>query len=81
MIAWLILNWRVVAVGAALAAMLGSMLVIDQRGYARGYAAAQADQARVERGKADAANRADEDSRRCAADPECRLRNDGFRRD
>lgn len=43
-----------------------------------------AERARVqaeEQARVDKANKADDAARRCAADPRCRLLNDGFRRD
>ena len=40
-----------------------------------------ADEARVAQEKLDATNRANDAARKCAADPACRLQNDGYRRD
>lgn len=81
MIGALFANWRILL--TLLAPILLAIIAwgIDGHGYDRGYAARVAEEATIIRERTDAANRADDDARRCAADPACRLSNDGWRRD
>jgi hypothetical protein len=48
---------------------------------ADGYNSRVVEEVRATTKRSTNANRADDAARRCAADPDCRLSNDGFRRD
>jgi len=78
---WLLANWRIVAAAGVLAALSLAAWRINDMAYERGKASVVADQIQIERRLTDDANRADADARRCAADPACRMQNDGHRRD
>lgn len=78
---WFLANWRVVAAGGLVAALAYGAWHINDRAYDRGYAARVAEESTATKERTDAANRADDTARRCAADPGCRLQNDGYRRD
>ena len=80
-LSWLLTNWRVAL--AVLAVVGAGLLVlkVENDAYRRGEAACAAQAAAADRERTDAANRADDDARRCLLDPDCRLRDDGFRRD
>lgn len=85
MLAWALANWKLVAAGAAFVAITGALaagaLTINNRAYERGYATHQAEQAAQIQEKTNAANRADDAAARCALDPDCRMRDDGWRRE
>lgn len=68
---------KLAAVGAALLALAYVASAIHKAGYN----AATATVATQEKERTNAANRADDAARRCAVDPDCRLRDDGLRRD
>ncbi|MEP9368645.1 hypothetical protein [Xanthobacter sp. VNH20] len=84
-LAWALANWKLVAAGAAFVAVIGALaaagITINNRAYERGYATHQAEQAVISQEKTNAANRADDAAARCALDPDCRLRDDGYRRE
>lgn len=77
----MILNLKLVIAAAVLAALALAGWRIGDRAYDRGYGARVAEEAAVIKERTDAATRADDDARRCAADPGCRLQDDGYRRD
>ncbi|MFG1409494.1 hypothetical protein V5G24_00140 [Xanthobacter sp. VTT E-85241] len=81
MIASLIANWRLVAAGLALLGLAAGAITINNRAYERGYAARAAEGAALDAEKNNAATRADDDARRCSLDADCRMRNDGYKRD
>lgn len=68
------------AVAALLALSIGAGL-IHRDGYDRGVAAEKAALAADNARRLRDATRANDDALRCAGDPACRLRSDGFRRD
>lgn len=77
---WLIKNWRLVLAIAAAVAVFFALIWVDQRGYDRGYQTHQAEIAKQEKERTNAANRADDDARRCAGDPACLMSDDGYQR-
>jgi len=81
MIALAVKHWRVVAALGVIAALALLAWRINDKAFDRGKASVVADQIQTERRLTDDANRADADARRCAADPACRMQNDGHRRD
>ncbi|MFC0284821.1 hypothetical protein ACFFJB_14885 [Camelimonas abortus] len=81
MIAFILTHWRTVAAIGAVAVLALLAWRINDLAYERGKADATARQIHIERGLTDEANRADADARRCAADPDCLRRDDGWRRD
>lgn len=80
-LAWALANWKLIAAGAVVAALAAGAITINNRAYERCYATHQAEQAAKTQEKTDAANRANDDAARCALDPACRLRDDGYRRE
>ena len=73
--------FRLYLFSAIAAVIVAVVIIVYFKGRADGRAsyAAQATQQLKE--KSDAASKADDDARRCASDPDCRLSNDGYRRD
>lgn len=72
---------RLIGLGLALAGLVLAAWRIDAAAYGRGYKTRVAEEAALSQEKIHDANRADDGARRCALDPACRLRNDGWRRD
>ncbi|CAH1661572.1 conserved hypothetical protein [Hyphomicrobiales bacterium] len=81
MIAWPFANWRLIAAAGIFAVLAYGAWEINDRAYDRGYAARVTEETTATKERTNAANRADDAARRCAADPGCRLQNDGYRRD
>ena len=75
------LPWRLYIYGGVAAVMITFVTFIYFKGRADGYASYAASVAQQLKEKSDAVNQADDLARRCAADPECRVRDDGYRRD
>ncbi|MEW6256844.1 MAG: hypothetical protein AB1592_12890 [Pseudomonadota bacterium] len=80
-LAWIVTNWRLLALAGAVAALAFAGWRIDAAATVRCEAGFLARQARAIEEKTNAATDADDDARRCALDPACRLRDDGWRRD
>lgn len=80
-IAWISASWRIVLACVAAVAIFGALAWWDHRAYQRGYDAYKSEAEHAERERTNAANHADDDARKCALDPDCRMRDDGFRRD
>lgn len=74
-------NWRSIALVVAFVALFGWHKVQVWSAYKEGRAAVIAEQAKEAQRRDDNAKAADDDARKCAADPTCRLRDDGWRRD
>lgn len=77
------IGWQVRAAlfAGAIAAILFGVYQVYSAGWRDGRNALIAEQARIVADKLKGAADADEASRACAANPDCRMRNDGFRRD
>lgn len=75
--------WKFRVPLAALAAALflvWSYYAVDDAGYKRGYETRVAEEAAEAKKRVEDATKADENARRCAADPECRMRSDEWER-
>lgn len=75
------MNLKLIAAGAFAIGILAAVWWIDGTAYDRGYNSRVAEEAALIQEKSNAANRADDAARRCAADPTCRLSDDIYRRD
>jgi hypothetical protein len=73
--------FRLYIYGGVVAAILVVITAVYFKGRSDGYSSYEAAAAKQLKEKADAASTADDNARRCASDPSCRLSNDGFRRD
>jgi len=76
-----ILAWKPIAAGIAALLIIAACWRIHDAIWQAGYDARTAQAAAEVQRKLHDANLADDASRRCAADPACRLSNDGYRRD
>ena len=74
-------HWRSLSIAFALLALFAWHKIEVRSAYKEGRAAILAEQAAEAKRRDDNAKAADDDSRKCAADPSCRLRDDGWRRD
>lgn len=74
-------HWRPLALGLAAGALAILAWRWDEAAARRGYDTCRQEIAAAELRRTKDATDADEISRRCAADPECRLRRDPYRRD
>lgn len=79
--AFLLNNWRLIAIGGIALALVVWHKVEVSRAWHAGRAALVAEQAAEAKRRNDNAQEADAAARRCAADPACRLQDDGHRRD
>lgn len=77
----LLSHWRALAVAAGAIALVLAAWRWDAAAVRRGYEACRAEIIAAEERRTEDATDADEAARRCAADPECRMRRDPFRRD
>lgn len=74
-------NWKPIVVVAGLIAVWSWHKIEVNRAWYAGRAALRAEQAEEAKRRNADAQEADAAARRCAADPACRLQDDGFRRD
>lgn len=78
---WIRSNWKPVVMTLLIAAVIAYHKIEVQRAWYAGRAALQSEQKAEAQRRDDNANAADVAARECARDPDCRLRNDGHRRD
>lgn len=74
-------HWRSLSIAFALLALFAWHKIEVGKAYREGRAAIIAEQAREAQRRDENAKTAEDDARQCAADPSCRLRDDGWRRD
>lgn len=75
------LPWRLYIYGGVVAVVIAFVTFVYFKGRIDGQASYAAEVAQQLKEKSDAVNQADDLARRCATDPECRVRDDGYRRD
>lgn len=84
MIGWLLgtsIGRTIIGGTAAFAVLAFLWWRVDASAYHRGYAARVTEEVAADARRMNDATHADDDARRCAADPDCRLRRDPYQRD
>lgn len=74
-------NWKFIAIAAGILALVGWHQLQVSKAWHLGRKALLAEQAEEAKRRNADAQEADAAARKCAADPSCRMQDDGFRRD